>query len=257
MAARRSPERPTVRVGENSTGGRDFVVGDVHGEFEALDATLASLGLQPTRERLFALGDLIDRGPRGADALAWMESGRIVLSVRGNHEQMLLERIEGAESDPGERVPWRMQRWFMCDVARAYWARWKAMIQTMPIAATVRTRTGAVGLVHATPTARHWDTMLGKLAAGDTDTMWTSMNSTARAHHDARRAARRAEHERIPLDGHIDGVHAVLTGHTILGNVARTGNVWHIDTGAGFANGRLTLARIDTDPIETVTVPIG
>ena len=44
--------------------------------------------------------------------------------------------------------------------------------------------------------------MLGKLAAGDTDTMWTSMNSTARAHHDARRA----EHERIPLDGHIDGV---------------------------------------------------
>ena len=183
----------------------------MHGEFEALDATLASLGFQPTRDRLFALGDLIDRGP------------------------------------------WRMQRWFMCDVERAYWARWKAMIQTMPIAATVRTRTGAVGLVHATPTARHWDTMLAKLAAGDTDTMWTSMNSTARGHHDARRA----EHERIPLDGHIDGVRAMLTGHTILGNVARTGNVRHIDTGAGFANGRLTLARIDTDPIETVTVPIG
>ena len=52
-----------------------------------------------------------------------MESGRIVLSVRGNHEQMLLERIEGTESDPGERIPWRMQRWFTRDVERAYWVR--------------------------------------------------------------------------------------------------------------------------------------
>ena len=54
-------------------------------------------GFAPERDRLFALGDLVDRGPRSADALAWMERGCIALSVRGNHEQMLLERIEAAE----------------------------------------------------------------------------------------------------------------------------------------------------------------
>ena len=242
-------ERPTVRVGENSTGGRDFVAGDVHGEFAALEATLANLGFQPDRDRLFALGDLVDRGPRSADALAWMESGRIVLSVRGNHEQMLLERIEAAETEPGARGL-TMHPWFARDVERASWARWKTMIRTMPIAATVRTRAGSVGLVHATPTTRHWDTMLVKLAAGDTDTMWTAINSTARVHKDTRRA----EHERIPAEGRIDGVRAVLTGHAILGDVTVTGNVWHIDTGVGFPNGRLTVARIDVDPIETVTV---
>ena len=47
----------------------------------------------------------------------------------------------------------------------------------------------------------------------------------------------------------IDALVAELTEPTT------TDNVWHIDTGAGFRNGRLTVARIDVDPIETVTMP--
>ena len=58
----------------------------------------------------------------------------------------------------------------------------------------------------------------------------------------------------MPLDEPIEGVRAVLTRHAIVDKITKTGNVWHIDTGAGFRNGRLTLARIDTDPIETLTV---
>ena len=122
-----------------------------------------------------------------------MESGRIALSVRGNHEQMLLKRIELAETNPREPT-WMMHPWFARDVARADWGRWKDMLRAMPIAATVRTRAGAVGLVHATPTARHWDTMLAQLAGGDTDTMWLAISSTARARNDARRA----EQEGVP-----------------------------------------------------------
>ena len=250
MVARRHLERATVRVEENSSGGRDFVAGDVHGEFTALETLLARVDFAPERDRLFALGDLVDRGPRSTDALIWMESGRIALSVRGNHEQMLLERIEAAEADP-DMHPWTMHPWFPREVERASWSRWKAMIRAMPIAATVRTRTGSVGLVHATPTGRHWDTMLAQIGAADTDTLWLALNSTARARQDARRA----EHEGIPIEGRIDGVREVLCGHTILDDVAVTGNVWHVDTGAGNPSGRLTLARIDTDPIETVTVP--
>ena len=241
--------KSTVRVGENHAG-RDFVVGDVHGEFATLECLLATVGFTPGRDRLFALGDLVDRGPQSAEALNWMESGRIMLSVRGNHEQMLLERIEAAEDDP-EACGLRMHPWFVRDIEHASWARWKAMIRAMPIAATVRTRVGSVGLVHATPTARHWETMFAKIAAGDTDTMWNAINSTARARNDVRRA----EHEGVPAEGQIDGVRAVLTGHTIVADVTVTGNVWHIDTGAGFVNGHLTLARTDVDPIDIVTVP--
>ena len=98
--------------------------------------------------------------------------------------------------------------------------------------------------------------MLAQLAAantGDTDAMWLAISSTARARNDARRA----EYEGVPADGRNDGVRAVLTGHTLVADPATTESVWHIDTGAGFPNGRLTLARIDADPIDTVTVPTG
>ena len=241
---------PALRVGENCASGRDFVVGDVHGEFGALEALLAQIDFTLGRDRLFALGDLVDRGPRSADALAWMESGRIALSVRGNHEQMLLERIEVVDTFPGE-VSWAMHPWFVRDVARTDWGRWKEMLRALPIAVSVATAHGAVGLVHGTPTTRHWDTMLGRLAAGDPETMGLAIGSNARAHRDARRAG----HEGVPVDGLIDGVRAVLTGHAIVAEPFTTANVWHIDTGAGFPNGRLTLARIDVDPIETLTVP--
>ena len=76
------------------------------------------------------------------------------------------------------------------------------------------------------------------------------MNSTARARGDARRAAE----EGVPTDGTIHGLRAVLTGHAVIGDVTRTANVLHIDTGSGFREGRLTLARIDVDPIETLTM---
>ena len=84
MVREPSPQFPTMRVGENCTDGRDFVVGDVHGEFPTLEALLAQIGFAPERDRLFALGALVDRGPRSTDALAWMETGRIALSVRGS-----------------------------------------------------------------------------------------------------------------------------------------------------------------------------
>ena len=243
---------PALRVGENCAGGRDFVVGDVHGEFGALEAVLVEVDFTLGRDRLFALGDLVDRGPRSADALAWLESARIALSVRGNHEEMLLGRIRLAENHPGEHR-WGMHSWFPRDVARSDWGRWKKMLRALPIAVSVATAHGAVGLVHAAPTTRHWDTMLGHLAAGDPDTMSLATSSSARARHDTRRAG----FEGVPVEGRIDGVRAVLTGHAVGAEPFTTANVWHIDTGAGFPNGCLTLARIDVDPIDTLTVPTG
>ena len=225
MAGARA-QRPTVRVDENPIG-RDFVVGDIHGEFRVLEWLLEEVEFAPDRDRLFALGDLIDRRPHSTEALAWLESGRIALSVRGNHEALLLEKIESGESDG--RLPWTTPRWFVDQVARADWSRWAEAIWRMPLAATIRTRAGPVGLVHAAPTARHWETMCAKIDDGD---------------------ARRAEEERVPVDGRVDGVRAVLTGHAVVNDVTATDNVMHIDTGAGFVNGRLTLARIDTEPID-------
>ncbi|MCA4078770.1 metallophosphoesterase, partial [Pseudomonas kurunegalensis] len=47
--------------------GRDFAVGDIHGHFTRLQAALDSAGFDPAIDRLFSVGDLVDRGP---DSLA-------------------------------------------------------------------------------------------------------------------------------------------------------------------------------------------
>ena len=181
----------------------------------------------------------------------WLETERITLSVRGNHEQMLLEKLDMAEREG--QPPWTTPRWFVEQVPPADWARWSEAIWRLPIAATVHTRTGPVGLIHAAPTAKDWKTICTRIEDGHTDTVWLAMNSSARAQGDARRAAE----ERVPVDGTIHGVRALLTGHAVVDEASRTGNVMHIDTGAGFRDGRLTLARIDVEPIETLTVKTG
>lgn len=75
--------------------GRDFVVGDVHGCYIELMALLAEVGFDPLRDRLIATGDLGDRGPASASVFRLLETDWF-WSVRGNHEQMLLDATQTA-----------------------------------------------------------------------------------------------------------------------------------------------------------------
>ncbi len=77
------------------------IIGDVHGEFEALVALLRHLGCDPDRctvERpLVFVGDLIDRGPNSPAVvelvMRLVEAG-VATCIIGNHELNLLLRLE-------------------------------------------------------------------------------------------------------------------------------------------------------------------
>ena len=77
---------------------RTFVIGDIHG----CAATLRKLvddTLRPLpADRIYLLGDLVDRGPDSKGVLDFIfelrELGLSVSSVRGNHEEMLLRACE-------------------------------------------------------------------------------------------------------------------------------------------------------------------
>ena len=246
-------------VGANANGGRDFVAGDLHGHFDTLRTMLRNLEWDPDRDRLLGVGDLVDRGPKSWEALQWITTGRITAAVRGNHEQMLLEHLEhclenlasvggGTAEPPG--TPWH--RWIHNDVPPTHWEAWRAMLEALPIAVSVATRRGRVGIVHASPTRRRWCDTVDALKARDADTAWVAMHGHARA----RRNREAARNEEVPFDGDIDGVRAVITGHNPMREVERTANVWHIDTGAGFDGGALSIARIDCEPIEITTQPV-
>ena len=51
--------------------GRDWVCGDLHGRFDVLLEALNDVSFNPDEDRLFLLGDLIDRGPQSRELLSW------------------------------------------------------------------------------------------------------------------------------------------------------------------------------------------
>lgn len=81
----------------DNRAGRDFVVGDLHGHRSLLEQQLSHIGFDTARDRLFAVGDLIDRGPESLDTLALIEQPWFH-TVLGNHELMLLNFLGFYES---------------------------------------------------------------------------------------------------------------------------------------------------------------
>ena len=74
---------------------RRFVIGDIHGCFNTLRALIeVKIQLTPD-DRLYLVGDLIDRGPLSREVLDYIillkEQGYYINSVRGNHEDMFLK----------------------------------------------------------------------------------------------------------------------------------------------------------------------
>lgn len=75
-----------------------YAIGDIHGGAKTLRALLGRLGLR-RGDRLYLLGDLIDRGPDSQGVLDTIlnlrEGGFDVRPIRGNHEDMLLRNLSG------------------------------------------------------------------------------------------------------------------------------------------------------------------
>lgn len=84
---------------ERNRRGRDLVVGDVHAHFATLRHAIAELEVG-TGDRLFSLGDLVDRGPDSWQAIEWIEGApgtRFKLVLRGNHDQMMQKALDVSE----------------------------------------------------------------------------------------------------------------------------------------------------------------
>lgn len=73
-----------------NTRERDFVIGDLHGCLDLLQIKLERVQFEPAQDRLFSVGDLIDRGPKSLGCLRLLHEPWFFV-VRGNHENMLLD----------------------------------------------------------------------------------------------------------------------------------------------------------------------
>jgi serine/threonine protein phosphatase 1 len=79
---------------ENSVG-KDYIVGDIHGHYDELFKLLHEINFDYTKDRLFSVGDLIDRGPDSYKCLQLIYKPWFI-TVQGNHEQLMyMSVLEG------------------------------------------------------------------------------------------------------------------------------------------------------------------
>lgn len=216
-----------IRMPPNERG-RDFVIGDLHGHLPALREALARRGFEPSRDRLFSVGDLIDRGPDSPGCAALLAEPWF-LAARGNHEDMLLRVLAG------ERA--------LVEVWRANGGDWGLdgrqanaearaageLCARMPIAITVTHRDGRTfGICHAQCPVADWSG-IGRAArdpALQREMLWGR--------------SRIREDDAAP----VAGVDWTIHGHTVVHRPLRSANALFIETGI-FLGGPLTLLCLD------------
>lgn len=225
--------------------GRDFVIGDVHGCFDQVVEGMRKVGFDMRRDRLFSVGDTIDRGPGSERSRAFLECD-FVHAIRGNHEDMFLDIYRDGAPSQGDLRAMLSTRtavgngmaWWL-DMTEEWQAAAIERFASLPIAMEVETARGTVGLVHAeVPRGMDWAVFVSKVEAGDPKTIKSALWGRSRIGTDS--------------DG-VAGVGRIYCGHTPINAPLQAGNVYYLDTGAVFGvlngmdggRGRLTMAELD------------
>lgn len=77
-----------------------FVIGDVHGCYDELKELLSVSNVNSDRILKIFVGDLVNKGPKSRDVLNLVRNSRSMLSVRGNHDEVVLrEYFNSKKSD--------------------------------------------------------------------------------------------------------------------------------------------------------------
>lgn len=206
--------------------GYDYVVGDIHGCYSLLYQELENIDFNPEVDRLFCVGDLVDRGPESLEVLdilakPWFHS------VIGNHDLMAIEWLDGGASS-FELYKQHGGQWFI-DLDPTTQNIIVEQFQKLPLIIEIDTEYGKVGIVHAECPFNDWLYFKEVVLTGNTKVIMASVWSRNRI--------------RNPENSTIVNIDKVYHGHTVLKTRVTLGNRNYIDTGAVFGN-KLTIEKL-------------
>lgn len=238
---------------KRNTKGRDLIVGDVHGNFSKLRAALDAVGFSPDAgDRLISVGDLVDRGPESDDVLDWLREPWFH-AVLGNHEDMAISWAEG-ELDPRMYVA-NGGGW---NVANPIDQRniLSSAFAALPIAIEIETDAGLVGVVHATCPAPSWGEFAEALRLLEAE---PALLEGEAAQHLLNMALWSRDRFTRMDDSVVEGVRAVVVGHTPMDAMSALGNTLFIDTGAWLPEERFpgrVFTIIDATTLDRAYMPV-
>jgi serine/threonine protein phosphatase 1 len=232
--------------------GRDFVCGDIHGCFDLLEKTLSKANFDYHLDRLFCVGDVIDRGIDSQAALFYLEQSWFYC-IMGNHEQMMLDwctetapvfrndafrfHIHNGGSWVADYLRVHIQDladniYLDTPITKIYPAltQWVDIFHKLPFAIELKSSKKTIGIVHAEiPQQVKWPSLEAEL--NKTNVLYSVLFS--------RKYINSSKNNNYS----IAGVDEIYCGHTIVKTPQKIGNVNYIDTGA-FSHHNLTLIQL-------------
>ncbi|OLP04662.1 metallophosphoesterase [Rhodoferax antarcticus] len=234
---------------KNNNLGVDYVVGDIHGAYDSVLERMEQVKFNKKTDRLFSLGDLIDRGPQSARVLAFLKKP-YVHAVLGNHDANFIW-LSVPEIRALGQVNWNGMGWVSGESDETLLEIQEAF-KKLPIAIEVETVRGTVGLVHAgVPNGLEWNEFLMLLSVGNEQIINEALWGRDRV-------------DKGDESGVI-GIDRLFVGHSIQWNgPRRLGNVYYIDSGAifqelGSDRGCLNVANLvcQSGILTIPTLPLG
>ena len=237
----------TIKALTPNMQGHDYFVGDIHGNFEGLRQALDAVGFKSNKDRLIAVGDLVDRQPRGDLAMHWLKAP-FFHSIRGNHEDLYLKWRSlkndiDAQEDYEERLYFRGSNggdWVKKYDESVHCVLEEALSQ-LPYFLSVPLPDGKViGVVHAEfPDNTCWPRVIMSLLDRNEDLI-DSMTW-------GRERWRSARKQQDPFEdkNQIFGLDAVVCGHVRVPHPLALGNIVYLDTGGWLERGKFSILRSD------------
>lgn len=221
-----------MRRFERNRLGRDFAVGDIHGCYTGLQAALDAVAFNGRVDRLFSVGDLVDRGPESARVLEWLDRPWFN-AICGNHDFLAWRSALG---DPFPQVDHLKHggEW-LPELPVEEQRRIGRRLAALPLAMEVETAEGLVGIVHADCPFDDWNEMAR--------VPWEQLSATSEI---AECCLWSVSRYRRKYTGNVKNVRAVVHGHLTRAAMEMLGNVYYIDTGGWRKGGRFTLLDLAT-----------